>query len=88
MEYVAELLDVVPTAANVEYHCRIVRERALRRRLIEAGTAIVQTAYEGPEEVDALLDRRRTEDLRVSFQRGTQEYRSPQSPGVGHDGAH
>ncbi len=73
MEYIAELLDVVPTAANVEYHCRIVLDRALRRRLIEAGTAIVQTAYEGPHEIDALLDDAEQRVFDVSFQRSTQE---------------
>jgi len=72
-EYIAELLDMVPTAANVEYHCRIVRDRALRRRLIDAGTAIVQTAYEGPDEVDALLDGAEQKIFEVSFQRSTQE---------------
>jgi replicative DNA helicase len=39
MAYIAELLDAVPTAANIEYHARIVRERALLRRLIEASSA-------------------------------------------------
>jgi replicative DNA helicase len=73
MEYVAELLDMVPTAANIEYHCRIVRDRALRRRLIEAGTAIVQTGYEGPDEVDALLDHAEQRIFEVSYQRSGQE---------------
>lgn len=72
-DYIAELLDVVPTAANIEYHCRIVREKALRRRLIEAGTAIVQSAYEGPQDVDALLDLAEQRIFDVSFQRGTDE---------------
>ncbi len=72
-DYVADLLDVVPTAANVEYHCRIVRDKALRRRLIQAGTEIVQAAYEGPQEVDALLDGAEQRVFEVSFQRGTQE---------------
>ncbi|MEE8572074.1 MAG: replicative DNA helicase [Gemmatimonadota bacterium] len=74
VEYIAELLDIVPTSANVEYHCRIVRDRALRRRLIEAGTAIVQTAYEGPEEVNALLDSAEQRIFEVSFQRESQEF--------------
>jgi hypothetical protein len=39
MEYIAALIDVVPTAANVEYHAAIVRERFGRRRLIELGTS-------------------------------------------------
>jgi replicative DNA helicase len=74
VEYIAELLDVVPTAANVEYHTRIVKDRALRRRLIEAGTAIVQNAYEGPDEIDALLDTAEQRVFEVSFQRTTQEF--------------
>jgi len=74
MEFIAELLDVVPTSANVEYHCRIVKDRALRRRLIEAGTAIVQTAYEGPDEVGALLDTAEQRIFEVSFQRDSQEF--------------
>ncbi len=72
-DYIAELLDVVPTAANVEYHCRIVKDKALRRRLIEAGTDIVQAAYEGPLEVDTLLDEAEHRIFEVSFQRGTRE---------------
>jgi replicative DNA helicase len=72
-DYIAELLDVVPTAANVGYHCRIVKDKALRRRLIEAGTGIVQSAYEGPEEVDTLLDHAEQRIFEVSFQRGTEE---------------
>ena len=72
-DYIAELLDVVPTAANVEYHCRIVRDKALRRRLIQAGTEIVQAAYEGPQDVDALLDGAEQRVFEVSTHRGTQE---------------
>src|SRR5262245_7999029 len=35
MDYIAQLYDMVPTAANVEHHCRIVKEKALMRRLID-----------------------------------------------------
>src|SRR2546426_12348158 len=42
MEYLGGLIDVVPTAANVEYHAKIVRDKAVLRRLIEAATAIIQ----------------------------------------------
>src|SRR5207244_4458883 len=47
MEYLGSLIDVVPTAANVEYHAKIVRDKAVLRRLIEAATAIIQDPYEG-----------------------------------------
>jgi replicative DNA helicase len=57
LPYLAELLDAVPTAANIEYHARIVRERALMRRLIEASSSIIQDVYEpGERTVDELLD--------------------------------
>ncbi len=72
-DYIGELLGVVPTSANIEYHCRIVREKALLRRLIEAGTDIVQSAYEGRVDVDTLIDTAEQRMFEVSFQRGTQE---------------
>ena len=55
--YLVELTEVVPTAANVEHYARIVRERALRREIIHAGTEMVQLAHESPEEIEVLLDR-------------------------------
>ncbi len=54
--YLAQLLDAVPTAANVEYHARIVREKAVLRRLIEAATSIIQATYDSKGEVEELLD--------------------------------
>ena len=74
MDYIAVLLDVVPTAANVEYHARIVRDRALLRRLIDVGSGVVQAAYEGRHDVGRLLDEAEQRIFEVSFQRGTQEF--------------
>ena len=73
MDYIAVLLDVVPTAANVEFHARIVKEKAILRRLIEVGTGIVQSSYEGRDVVGDLLDQAEQQIFEVSFQRGTQE---------------
>jgi replicative DNA helicase len=55
-DYIGFLVDVVPTAANIDYHAKIVKEKSLRRRLIEVSTAIVQEAYEGKVEASELLD--------------------------------
>ena len=55
-EYLGFLLDAVPTVANVEYHARIVKERALLRRLIEVSTEIVSEAFEGRSSASDLLD--------------------------------
>jgi replicative DNA helicase len=73
IDYIAVLLDMVPTAANIEYHCRIVKEKALLRRLIDVGTQIVQTAFQGRDDVGTLLDRAEEKVFEVAFQRGTQD---------------
>jgi replicative DNA helicase len=58
MVYLARLVDAVPTSANIEYHCRILRDKAVLRQLIESATDIVREAYEAPAgEVDDTLDR-------------------------------
>ncbi|ADD39858.1 replicative DNA helicase [Stackebrandtia nassauensis] len=58
--YLHTLISSVPTAANAAYYARIVSERAILRRLIEAGTRIVQlgygTAAGGGRDVDDLVD--------------------------------
>ena len=57
VEFLAELLDAVPTAANVQYHARIIRDKALLRRLIDASTRTIQDVYEpGERSVDDLVD--------------------------------
>ena len=73
LEYLALLNDAVPTAANVEFHCRIVKGKSVLRRLIEVGTAIVRAAYEAREEVGELVDDAEHRIFEVSQQRGTQE---------------
>ena len=57
MPYLAELLDAVPTAANIEYHARLVREKALLRHLIEAASTIIRDVYDqGERSVEEVLD--------------------------------
>ena len=54
--YLATLVDYVPTAANIGYYCKIVKERALNRRLITVATEIVTKGYEDQSDVNELLD--------------------------------
>jgi len=56
VEYIAKILDSVPSSANVMYYAKIVREKHLLRRLIAAGGDICNRAYEQCETVDELLD--------------------------------
>src|SRR6201998_4177812 len=55
--YLHTLIASVPTAANAGYYARIVRERAVLRRLVEVGTRIVQLGYGGRGGGDELVDR-------------------------------
>ncbi|MDH5588837.1 MAG: replicative DNA helicase, partial [Gemmatimonadota bacterium] len=56
-DYLATLVDAVPTAANLEYHARIVRDKALLRRLVESASTIIRDVYDqGERDVDEILD--------------------------------
>jgi len=54
--YLASLVDQVPTAANIAYHARIVREKAMLRGLITASSEIAAMSYEGTRDVEQVLD--------------------------------
>jgi len=54
--YLASLASQVPTAANVIYHAKIVREKALLRSLLRSSTDIASKVYEDAEEAEELLD--------------------------------
>ncbi len=53
--YLADLWDAAPTAANVEYYAKIVREKAIIRSLIHANTELLRDAYDGTMPADELL---------------------------------
>jgi len=56
-DYLGSLVDAVPTAANLEYHARIVRDKALLRRLVEQSSQIIRDVYDqGERDVDEILD--------------------------------
>jgi len=67
-DYIGFLVDAVPTAANIEYHARIVREKAILRRLIEASTSIVTEAFEGHSTATQLLDEAESKIFQISQQ--------------------
>ena len=64
--YLVSLAEGVATSANVEYHARIVLEKATLRRLIETGTQIVSSCYDPTAEVDELLDRAESKIFAIS----------------------
>ena len=54
--YISGLVSSVATAANVEHHARIVKQKATLRNLINVSTKIIAKSYEGDEDVDSILD--------------------------------
>ncbi len=74
--YVASLLDVVPTSANVEYYARIVEEKALLRTLIRVSSRITEMGYESSEEPERLLEQAEQMILELSAGRETTAFAS------------
>ena len=72
--YVHTLVASVPLAANAGYYAHIVREKAILRRLVEAGTKIVQLGYAGEGEVDDVVDEAQAEIYSVTEKRTTEDY--------------
>jgi len=54
--YVASLIDSVPTAANIEYYAKIVKEKAILRSLIQTSTDIITQSYQDRGDVEEFLD--------------------------------
>ena len=74
--YLHTLIATVPTAANAAYYAEIVAEKAILRRLVEAGTRIVQLGYHGSEgaDVDDVVDRAQAAIYEVTDRRTTEDY--------------
>ena len=72
--YLHTLVASVPTAANASYYARIVTERSILRRLVDAGTRIAQMGYAGDAEVDSLVDRAQAEIYDVTSLRTSEDY--------------
>ncbi len=73
--YLHTLVQGVPTAANAAYYAEIVHERAILRRLVEAGTRIVQMGYAGHGNIDDVVDRAQAEVYDVTDRRASDDYK-------------
>jgi replicative DNA helicase len=74
--YLHTLISTVPTAANAGYYAGIVAEKALLRRLVEAGTRVVQYGYAGAEGADVaeVVDRAQAEIYDVTDRRLSEDF--------------
>jgi replicative DNA helicase len=72
--YLHTLSANVPIAANAGYYAEIVREKAILRRLVDAGTRIVQMGYAGQGQVDDVVDSAQAEVYQVTDRRASEDY--------------
>ncbi len=76
--YLHTLIASVPTAANAGYYAQIIRERAILRRLVEAGTKVVQLGYGAASgmggDVDDVVDRAQAAVYEVVERRTSEDY--------------
>ncbi len=74
--YLHTLISTVPTAANAGYYATIVSEKALLRRLVEAGTRVVQYGYAGAEgaDVNEVVDRAQAEMYDVTDRQTSEDF--------------
>jgi len=74
--YLHTLIATVPTAANASYYAEIVAEKAVLRRLVEAGTRVVQLGYNGADgaDVDEVVDRAQAAIYEVTERRTSEDY--------------
>ncbi len=72
--YLHTLVAGVPIAANAGYYAQIVREKAILRRLVDAGTRIVQLGYAGEGEIDDVVDRAQAAVYDVTEKRTSEDY--------------
>ncbi|MDO5749575.1 MAG: replicative DNA helicase [Rothia sp. (in: high G+C Gram-positive bacteria)] len=73
--YLDTLTNTVPTAASSAYYADIVKNHAIMRRLIEAGTKIARLGYDGDAEVDQLVDAAQAEIYAVSDGNASDDYK-------------
>jgi len=56
LPYLTNLATIIPTSANIRYHCKIIKEKSLFRSLIQTSHLIIEKAYEGQTDADEALD--------------------------------
>lgn len=69
LAYLAQLMDGLPRATNVEHYARIVKEKSILRHLIRTAEAIQQRALDAEEDADAILDKAESDIFQVAEER-------------------
>lgn len=74
LEYISEIIDSVGTTANLDSYLKIIKEKAIRRKLIDTATNIITDTYEEDKDISLLLDNSEKQILDVARARTTTEF--------------
>ena len=76
LDYISQLADSAPTAANIEFYSQIVEEKSLLRRLIRSATHIVSDGYTREDDVDVIIDDAEKSIFEVAQRKKVSAFRS------------
>jgi replicative DNA helicase len=74
--YLANLTDIVPVAANIIFYAKIIRSKAILRRLIQTSTEIAARCYEEQEDIDSLVDDAEQTIFEISHSKSNQDFQA------------
>jgi len=72
--YISDLSMAVPSTANIQYYIRIVKEKSLLRKLIQAANEILQESYEAQEEIENIIDHAEKRIFDISQNRTSRDF--------------
>jgi replicative DNA helicase len=74
--YLANLTDIVPVAANIIFYAKIIRSKAILRRLIQTSTEIATRCYEEQDDIDSLVDDAEQTIFEISHSKSNQDFQA------------
>ncbi len=72
--YLTELVERIPSAANIDYYCNIVRDKGLLRKLITISNDVQQECYSATDEAMDVIDRAEQQIFAISDNRGRNQF--------------
>lgn len=76
VEYLAEVINYVPTASNIDYYIKTVEESAVIRKLIQTAESIAEDGYSQDDDINEILDNSEKKILNVTKKRSASEFRT------------
>ncbi|HJN75281.1 MAG TPA: replicative DNA helicase [Myxococcota bacterium] len=74
LSYATSLPELVPSTENLEYYARIIKDKAVRRRLMEVTADINARVLAGADELPELLDHAESSVFQVAQQRAKKDW--------------